>query len=151
MKVLRNQIINQLNIADDFYEAYERCFETDKNNHIVAIPGFVCGLFAAELYFKILICNNLKNNKVNQIHDLYELFNLLTEEQKSHLKSIHLNFRCNLEFLLKEIGNGFVTWRYIFEDGNEDFGSEHPFEFSQVFLKTYLYELKEMATNIKLS
>ena len=56
-----------------------------------------------------------------------------------------------LEFLLKEIGNGFVTWRYIFEDGNEAFGSEHPFEFSQVFLKTYLYELKQMATNIKYS
>lgn len=30
MKVLRNQIINQLNIADDFYDAYERCFEADK-------------------------------------------------------------------------------------------------------------------------
>lgn len=151
MKVLRNQIITQLDIADDFYEAYERCFKADENNHIVAIPAFVCGLFATELYFKILICNNSQNNKENQTHDLYELFNLLNEEQKDYLKGIPNNFRHDIEFLLKEISKGFVTWRYIFEDGNEGFGSDYPFEFSQVFLKTYLYELKQMATNIKKS
>lgn len=45
MKYIRGCEIKQIEIADDFYEAYKRCFAANAKNQIVAIPAFVNGFF----------------------------------------------------------------------------------------------------------
>lgn len=145
MKNIRGCIVNQIDIADDFYEAYDRCILTDGNNRIVAVPAFTNGLFACELYLKILIGNDIKKVNKKRRHNLKELYNVLDDEIKAKVESIKCDSRYTLERLLAHIGDGFTTWRYCFENGNEDFGEARPFEFSDYFLKTYLPILKIIA------
>ena len=152
MKFLRGCPVNQKEIADDFYEAYERCFESKDNHreivsHIVAIPGMVNGLFAFELYLKYLLGDNLKKLKRKERHNLRCLFNVLDDSYKLKLNRVECDQRYTLDGLLSNIGNGFIKWRYIYEDGNEKFGNDRPFEFTEYFLKTYLPVIREIATN----
>ena len=131
MKYLRGCKIEQIDIADDFYEAYKRCFE-GKNPHkdehgrivrdIVAIPGFVNGLFACELYFKWLLDIDDKVNeiKARKSHNIKELFDLLDESIKNELKENDYKSDYNLEDLLSKIGKGFVEWRYIFKKNKKE-------------------------------
>lgn len=152
MKINRGVIIDQIGVANDFYEAYERCFSPDSNNHIVGVPGFVCGLFASELYFKIIIGDKWKSLPKSKSHNLYNLYRKMNKQQKEKLKSIiPTRVEYNIENLLRSIGDGFTKWRYIYENGNEDFGDKHPFEYAEVFLKTYLPMLKEMADSLMLN
>ena len=156
MKYLRGCKIEQIDIADDFYEAYKRCFE-GKNPHkdehgrivrdIVAIPGFVNGLFACELYFKWLLDIDDKVNeiKARKSHNIKELFDLLDESIKNELKENDYKSDYNLEDLLSKIGKGFVEWRYIFEDENENFGEQSPFLYTEEFLNNYLLTIKNIA------
>jgi len=155
MKYLRGCLIEQKELADAFYEAYERCFE-EKNthideynrivSHIVAIPGFVNGLFACELYFKYLLGNKVNNLEVKDRHNLKSLFDNLDDTFKNELNHVKCDSRYTLEGLLESIGDGFVKWRYIFEDGNESFGNDYPFEYTEYFLETYLPIIKTIAT-----
>lgn len=145
MKYLRGNSINQIEIADDFCEAYERCFESGDDGHFVSIPAFTNGLFACELYLKYLLGNNIDRVRKNERHNLCKLFNALDESIKNELKMVKCDSRYSLQSLLSDIGDGFVSWRYIFEDGNESFGEGRPFEYSDYFLKTYLPALKEIA------
>lgn len=144
MKYIRGCKITQLDVADDFYDAYKICFNTG-SNRIYSIPGFVNGLFACELYLKILVGNKADSLKGNDRHNLNFLYELLEPCQKERLKSVYIDKRYNLEDLLKNIGEGFKEWRYIYEDDNEDFGDKYPFEYTEVFLKHYLEELSKMA------
>lgn len=52
MITLRGDSVNQLEIADDFYAAYKRCFEANASNEIVAIPGFVNGFLLVNYILK---------------------------------------------------------------------------------------------------
>lgn len=140
MLYIRGCEIKQVDIADDFYEAYIRCFQKENDGKIVAVPAFVNGLFACELYFKCLIEKKIIG------HNLKDLFNALDEEKKKKLLMIKCDERYTLEGLLKSIGNGFEVWRYCFETQEENqFEKRRPFEYSEAFLQTYLPVLKEMA------
>ncbi len=143
MKIIRGSVINQIEIANDFYEAYIRCFKENDKNEIVAIPAFVNGLFACELYLKFL----LKKHKSG--HNLKDLFDALDEEKKKELEAVDCDSRYTLEDLLMGIGNGFEVWRYCFEDEHKEFEERYPFEYSRYFLETYLPVLKDMACREK--
>ena len=150
-KYLRGSLVTQLNVADDFYEAYIRCFSSDKNNHIVSIPAFVNGFFACELYLKSLL---KKENKIHNLKNLYDLLDenikkeiqsvKLDENIKKEIKSIKLDEKYCFEKLLEIVGDGFAKWRYFFEDDN-DFGNESPFYLSENFLNIYLKVFREIA------
>ena len=139
MRYIRGCEITQIDIADDFYEAYIRCLSANANNNIVAIPAFSNGLFACELYFKCLL------NKAVKEHNLKDLFDKLDEEYKKELNETKNDSRFSLNELLEKIGNGFEVWRYCFEEEHKKFEEVVPFECSEVFLKIYLPVLKEMA------
>jgi len=153
MKYLRGCKIELLDIADDFYEAYLRCFE-GKNHHqdeygrivseIVAVPGFVNGLFASELYFKYLLGDKVNRIKGKDRHNLNILFNYLDDSIRSELLSIKIEDEYSLDKLLLNIGNGFIQWRYIFEEGNEKFGEHYPFLYTEKFLNLYLTAIKRI-------
>lgn len=147
MKYLRGQIIKQIDIADDFYEAYRWCFNTGANR-IYGVPGFVKGVFACELYLKILVGDKAKALKGKERHNLYALYRLLDKTEKEKLNSVSNGNDLNLEELLKSIGHGFIDWRYIYEDGNEDFGDNHLFLYTEVFLNGLLPPIKAMAHSI---
>ncbi|MCR5349684.1 MAG: hypothetical protein K6E20_01690 [Acholeplasmatales bacterium] len=139
MRYIRGCEINQIGIADDFYEAYIRCLSANANNNIVAIPAFTNGLFACELYFKCLLKKMVKN------HNLKDLFDKLDEDYKKELNETKNDSGFSLDELLDKIGNGFEVWRYCFEDEHKEFEENFPFECSEVFLSIYLPALKEMA------
>ena len=139
MKFIRGSKVSIENIADDFYEAYHRCLISDQQNHIVAIPAFVNGLFACELYFKSL----LKTENNCHEHNLKKLFDLLDEEYKKEIQSVKSNDKNTLDDLLSKIGDGFKIWRYLYEDNNENFGEGYPFDYTESFLKSYLPVIKK--------
>ena len=142
MKYIRGCKTTQIEIADDFYEAYKRCMKPDADNHIVSVPAFANGLFASELYIKVLLGDKVRSIKDHNLKNLYEL---LEDNHKEELKSIKCDSRYTLESLLDNIGDGFIMWRYIFEEDNDNFGNGRPFEYSEYFLKVYLPVLKDMA------
>lgn len=154
MKYIRGCAVDQIIIADDFFEAYKRCLE-GKNIHkdeygrmvgnIVAIPAFVNGLFACELYFKYLLGDKIKILEKREWHNLKKLYNVLDDNIKDKLKAVEFNPEYKLEDLLDDIGEGFKIWRYCFEDGNEKFGDKHPFLYTEYFINTYLPTIKEIA------
>lgn len=153
MKKIRGCAVDQIIIADDFFEAYKRCLE-GKNIHkdecggmvgnIVAIPAFVNGLFACELYFKYLLGNKIKIIDKKERHDLKKLYDILDDDIKDELKEVKCNSEYALEKLLDDIGDGFKVWRYFFEDGNEKFGDKYPFLYTDSFVKTYLPVIKDI-------
>lgn len=144
MKYIRGCEVKQIDIADDFYDTYKICFSTG-SNRIYAIPGFVNGLFACELYLKILIGKKVNKLKGKKRHNLYALFNLLEDNEKEKLISIKNDRNYNLEDLLINIGDGFISWRYIYEDDNGDFGNQYPFLYTEVFLNNYSPILRALA------
>lgn len=137
MRIIRGTNINLKEVADDFYDAYERCYSVDINNRICAIPAFVNGLFACELYLKYMI-----GDKAKGIHNLKILFSLLEDKKRKELESIDSKY--DLNELLNTIGDGFINWRYIFEDDNEEFGKGMPFLYTDYFIKKYLPIFKNM-------
>lgn len=143
MKYLRGRKVNQLDVADDFHEAYQRCFTGDREERIVAIPAFMNGFFACELYFKILTDNTVKG------HDLHLLFSSLCDKEKRILENQYTKISVgDLSFddFLRKVSNGFEFWRYIYENNNKPFEKHHPFLYSEKFLPTFLPLLKVMAS-----
>ncbi len=147
MKYLRGSKITQIEIANEFYETSLACFAL-KKDRIYAIPGFVNGLFACELYFKIIVGDKIKELEGKDRHDLHCLYNLLKEEEKEKLKSAYHSNDYTLEHLLSIIGDGYTKWRYIYENGNEKFGDGYPFQYTEEFINHYAPTLKAMATYI---
>jgi hypothetical protein len=143
MKYIRGCKITQFDTAQDFQEAYRICFRPNSSNNIVAIPGFANGFFACEIYLKILIGKQVKG------HYLFELFSQLSDEDKESLRQKYVSIKQeNLSFddFLKVVDCGFIFWRYIYEDDNEnEFKSNYPFLYSELFLQTYLPILESMA------
>ena len=149
MKMLRRCSFDQKDIADDFYGAYKRCIMTDRDNRHYLIPAYTNGLFACELYLKYLLGDKVTKIKKSKRHNLKILFDNLDEKYKNELFMIICDIRYNLNQLLDDIGDGYNNWRYIFEDGNDNFGSGRPIEYSDYFLKTYLPKLEEMTAEYK--
>ncbi len=152
MKYIRGCEIKQIEIADDFYEAYKRCFAANDKNQIVAIPAFVNGFFACELYLKsILSANDITSSG----HNIETLFNKLpTELQKTieneflnEAKSIYVFNSIEFNELLKKISLGFEFWRYIYEDENKEFEEKLPFAYSENFLNIFLPIVEGVANN----
>ena len=151
MKYLRGCKINIKNVADDFYEAYQRCLESKEPiinenitiSKIVAIPAFVNGMFACELYLKCLIGNKeIEGDR----HNLKLLFDNLDDKHKEKIKAVPIT-EYNFEELLEELSDGFKTWRYIYEDENEKFGNGNPFKKTEEFLRIYLPVLKDITND----
>ena len=115
-----------LDIADDFYEAYNRCGE-GKNRRIdeygrqvedvVNVPKLVNGLFACELYLKSMLPK--KSWKKSDGHKLKALFLLLPKEKQTEMyEAISAKYYwelLSLEESFDLISNGFQFWRYIHE------------------------------------
>ena len=142
MKYLRGKKIVQFELAKDFYEVYKRCFKANQNNEIVAIPAFVNGFFACEIFLKYLTNNRIKS------HDLFELYDALSDKEKDILKAIKfLKEYSNITFenFLKSVQYGFEFWRYIYEDENKEFEEKLPFLYSEHFLNTYLPVIYDLA------
>lgn len=152
MKYIRGCEINQIEIADDFYEAYKRCLAANDKNQHVKIPAFVNGFFACELYLKsILKANDITSSG----HDIEKLFNQLpTELQKTieneflnEAKSIYVFNSIEFNELLKKISLGFEFWRYVYEDENKEFEEDYPFDYSEKFLNLFLPIIEGIANN----
>ncbi len=118
---------NIIRQADDFAEAYRRCMEgkTPKKENgrlcfsVVSIPAIVNASFACELYMKSLL------EKKPQEHNLWQLFNLLSERDKRIIKE-YVDDKLNthpiysFEFCLERVADVFVNWRYIYEKEHTD-------------------------------
>ena len=143
MKYIRGCEIKQNEIANDFYEAYKRCFTENEKKQIVATPAFVNGFFACELYLKSIL---RANNIISTGHNIEELFNHLPTELKKTIENKFsneaksINGLNSIEFneLLKKISLGFEFWRYVYEDENKEFEEKLPFAYSENFLNIFL-------------
>ena len=60
MKYLRGCKVNQFDIANDFHEAYQRCFTGDREGHIVAVPAFANGFLLVNYILKYWLTTQLK-------------------------------------------------------------------------------------------
>jgi len=154
MKKIRGCEIKQIEIANDFYEAYKRCSAANDKNQIVAIPAFVNGFFACELYLKsILSANNINTPKNSSGHNIEKIFNLLPTELKNTIKEKFSNEAKSIdglnsvEFneLLNKMSFGFEFWRYIYEDKNKQFEKDYPFAYSEKFLSLFLPIIEDKA------
>lgn len=143
MNYIRGCEIKQIEIAKDFYEAYKRCLAANDENQYFAIPAFVNGFFACELYLKsILKANDITSSG----HNIEILFNELpTELQKTienqfsnKAKNIYILESIDFNEVLKKISLGFEFWRYIYEDENKEFEDKQPFAYSESFLSIFL-------------
>lgn len=151
MNYIRGCEIKQIEIANDFHEAYRRCLAANAKNQIVSIPAFVNGFFACELYLKsILKANDITSSG----HDIEKLFNQLpTELQKTvedeFLKKSDICSLNKISFkeLLEKISSGFEFWRYIYEDVNKPFEDKYPFSYSKNFLDFFLPIIERLANN----
>lgn len=146
MKYIRKTPLNQFEIAHDFHEAYRRCLASDEHNHHVAIPAFANGFFACELYLYVLTDNKIQG------HDLYQLFNRLSSDDKSRLRNAYkapVPMPSSFDECLKSVSNGFEFWRYVNEEKTKEFEQNYPFQYSEYFLRTYLPIFETMAKEHK--
>lgn len=152
MKYIRGCEIKQIEIAKDFYEAYKRCFAANTENQHVAIPAFVNGFFACELYLKSILKSNDITSTGHNIEELFnqlptELRNTIEEKFSNEAKSIEGLNSVEFSELLKKMSLGFEFWRYIYEDENKQFEEDHPFDYSKKFLNLFLPIIEGIANN----
>lgn len=105
-----------LNTADSFLLAANRCFEQRPLGlgrfEMPMVPAIVCTAFAIELYLKAII--TLESGTATG-HDLWNLYNGLSEQAKDTLtKGLSIKHD-DLNKKVKEASRVFVEWRYIFE------------------------------------
>ncbi len=110
-------------IADDFYNAFQRCYEGRNSVQIDGtikysacnVPAIVNGTFALELYFKSMLPHKTCG------HELKILFDNLTEAiQVEIIEAVtpqldKLSWQKSFEEHLEDINKVFVDWRYISE------------------------------------
>ncbi len=113
-------------MAEAFYLSAEKSAPLGYNPEIFKSGDAICAhfitvyfintAFAIELYLKCLAC--IEKNEYKSGHNLYELFCDLSEENQRILtvdfqKTGHMY---SLPSLLKQSGNTFENFRYLFED-----------------------------------
>ncbi len=123
-----------VDIADDFYEAFERCGE-EKNTRtdeygrtvsdVVNIPRIVNGTFALELYLKSFISKRqirIKKLKHN-IVDVFSALKPTIQEQIREIVSPKLEeWHQTFDEALHGINDAFVFWRFIHEKSKLNYG-----------------------------
>lgn len=144
-------------IADDFYDAYQRCCEGKNpiqiNNitrySVCNVPAIVNGAFALELYFKSMLPPETWG------HELKILFDKLGGGIKLEIKNAATPHLDNLawdkqfEEYLEDLNNVFVDWRYISQkDYAIGYLGNRINEYLQV-LEILLPVVKEIANNNK--
>ena len=141
--------VSILEIANDFYEAYQRCKRGEKYRideygrqvwSVPDVPVLVNGAFACELYLKGLLHTDKHG------HELNNFFILLDDNTKADIKNYcdeHCSFwQYNFEEALKQFSDTFEYWRYIHE--KKDFG-ELGLNKSLMFLDAFIEILKDIA------
>jgi len=105
-----------LNTADSFLLAANRCFEQRPLGpgrfEMPMVPAIVCIAFAIELYLKAII--TLESGAAKG-HDLWILYDRLTEQAKEALRKRLSIKHADLNNKVKEAAGVFLEWRYIFE------------------------------------
>ena len=134
MKYICGSTTGIVDIADDFYEAFERCGE-EKNTRVdecgrtvsdvVNIPRIVNGTFALELYLKSFISKRqirIKKLKHN-ISDIFFALKPILQDQIREMVSPKLEgLYETFDDALNGINNAFVFWRYIYEKSKLVYG-----------------------------
>ena len=116
-----------------FYNASIRCSKVEINSNGIAKSLFISAMsnaaFACELVIKAIYFTI--NGKGTKGHDLYKLINKLPNNEKNTIyeKLIAISY-IDAENMLKEYGDSFTVWRYIFE-----------YETSFQFYKNFLSDL----------
>ena len=135
-----------IDIAEDFYNAYERCRE-GRNWHIdeygrhcgecVNVPAIVNGAFSIELFLKSLSPLSNKELRKNK-HELAKLFLTLEEEDQASIRKAvekRLPSLYTFDSGLTIINNSFTFWRYIHLKPNFGYGLNVTLNLLDVYLK----------------
>lgn len=105
-----------ISTANGFLLAADRALEQRPSGpgqfQMLLVPAVVSTAFAIELYFKGII--TLENGNASG-HDLFELFERLSNESQVMLVARLQLDRPAFDQRLKAISGVFVEWRYIFE------------------------------------
>lgn len=113
------------------------------------IPFIVNMSFACELYLKLIVINNGKTigEVKKQSHNLYDLYNLLTDAQKNYIyNSFKRPMIYSIEQELKEINSAFPDWRYLVLDKAN--GSQKKIQYKPHFVKEFTQILDNFCANI---
>ena len=155
MKYIRGCEVKLLDVAQDFYEAYQRCW-APHDSYYVSIPAFSNGFFACELFIKHILAND--NKKIIE-HNLSLLFHNLPDNIQEAIKKEYSveaqeflsKYNISFDELLEKIATGFEFWRYVFEDKNratEVFEKDFPFAYSEGFLQHFLPIISRIASDL---
>jgi len=108
------------NNANAFRMSAERSLEQKKlpNGKIESflVPAVVNLAFSIELYFKFLIFSENKDKEIKKTHQLWELFNFLSEATQQEIMNL---IECNndkFKTILEKHSNTFIDWRYLHEN-----------------------------------
>ena len=138
---MKKQITNNKNIdvAKEFYNCAMSYYNSDK--FVDFVPYIVNISLSCELLIKSLLYNNGKgissDEIIKQKHHLYNLYNLLQDEQKQEIRLAINNYDVDEE--LRKAANSFSRARYYYL--NSLFGNSKPFEVKPIFLKKFNLEL----------
>ena len=97
-----------------FYSISLRCIDmilSEYNDQVCTNIAFSCELFLKSIIFE-------KGIDCRKQHDLYQLYNLMSDNDKDAIKKLHKsgNIRKeDFELDLKEIGKAFIVLRYSYE------------------------------------
>ncbi len=136
---MKKQVLTNINIevAKDFYNCAISYYDSDK--FIDFVPYIVNMSLSCELLIKTLLYNNEidADTIISKDHNLYNLYNLLQDEQKQEIRLAINNYDVDEE--LRKAANTFSRVRYYYL--NSLFGHSKPFEVKPVFLKRFNLEL----------
>lgn len=146
-----------VNIANDFYMAFERCRE-EKNaqlneygktvSDVVTIPEIVNGAFALELYLKSMIPEKQRKSSG---HSISVLYSVLSTEKQDYIKQrveqkikdsnllifdevLKVQHLLTFDEAINGISKSFEYWRYIYEKEDLEFGFHDTLKVLPLFL-----------------
>lgn len=118
----------ELNTEDDYKKIAKSAYKSAVEFYIISIKCLdmmlseyssqVCSniAFSCELFFKSILYYNKIECK--NMHNLYQLYNLLPDKDKNDVKKLHKSGNIkkeDFELNLKEIGKAFIVFRYSYE------------------------------------
>ncbi len=148
MKYLCGSPISIVDIADDFYEAFERCGE-EKNTRrdefgrtvsdVANIPKIVNGTFALELYLKSFISKRqIRIRKLK--HNISDIFFALKPNLQNQIREMVSpkleEWNQKFDEALYGISDAFVFFRYIYEKSKLIYGFNMSLNVLPIFLDT---------------
>lgn len=122
-------------IANSFYDVSQQIPHEVR----YTFPFAVNILFACELYLKILKDKSSSNYNIG--HSVFDLYDNLEAKDKNAIlnkyQSMRISSDIDLVNTLKSEGNGFIDWRYAFENTTLSFTSSFWDEFASI-LREYV-------------